>query len=78
MLQLMVDIEQGAIDAVVVYKVDRLTRSLADFAKMLEIFDGRRVSFVRGDPAVQHHDFDGALDPECFALVCPVRTGGNR
>src|SRR5882757_4666127 len=44
--QLMTDIEQGAVDAVVVYKVDRLTRSLADFAKMVEVFDGRGVSFV--------------------------------
>ena len=31
---------------VVVYKVDRLTRSLADFAKMVEVFDARGVSFV--------------------------------
>src|SRR5208337_63655 len=33
-------------DVVVVYKVDRLTRSLADFAKMVELFDARAVSFV--------------------------------
>ena len=36
----------GLIDVVVVYKVDRLTRSLADFAKMVEIFDAQGVSFV--------------------------------
>jgi Resolvase, N terminal domain len=41
------DIKQGSlIDVVVVYKVDRLTRSLADFAKMVEVFDAHRVSFV--------------------------------
>jgi DNA invertase Pin-like site-specific DNA recombinase len=40
------DINQGLIDVVVVYKVDRLTRSLADFAKMVEVFDAHRVSFV--------------------------------
>src|SRR5271170_3440712 len=34
------------IDVVVVYKVDRLTRSLADFAKLVELFDEHRVSFV--------------------------------
>jgi site-specific DNA recombinase len=34
------------IDVIVVYKVDRLTRSLADFAKLVELFDERRVSFV--------------------------------
>src|SRR5216684_4786089 len=43
--RLMADINQGLIDAVVVYKVDRLTRSLADFAKMVEVFDARGVSF---------------------------------
>jgi site-specific DNA recombinase len=39
-------IRQGQIDVVVVYKVDRLTRSLADFAKMVELFDAHSVSFV--------------------------------
>ena len=34
------------IDVVVVYKVDRLTRSLADFAKLVELFDAHEVSFV--------------------------------
>jgi site-specific DNA recombinase len=43
---LLADIGQGLIDAIVVYKVDRLTRSLADFAKMVEIFDAHGVSFV--------------------------------
>jgi len=40
------DIRRGLIDVVVVYKVDRLTRSLADFAKMVEVFDAQGVSFV--------------------------------
>jgi DNA invertase Pin-like site-specific DNA recombinase len=44
--QLMADIDNRLVDAVVVYKVDRLTRSLADFAKMVEVFDARGVSFV--------------------------------
>lgn len=44
--QLLTDIEEGLVDVVVVYKVDRLTRSLSDFAKMVEIFDGHQVSFV--------------------------------
>ena len=43
---LLSDINQGLIDIVVVYKVDRLTRSLSDFAKMVEVFDARGVSFV--------------------------------
>ena len=36
----------GKVDVIVVYKVDRLTRSLADFAKLVELFDQRGVSFV--------------------------------
>src|SRR6202451_2260349 len=44
--RLLADIGSGLIDVVVVYKVDRLTRSLADFAKMVEVFDAQGVSFV--------------------------------
>ena len=44
--RLLTEISEGLIDVVVVYKVDRLTRSLADFAKMVELFDARGVSFV--------------------------------
>ena len=40
------DIQARKIDIVVVYKVDRLTRSLADFAKLVELFEGHGVSFV--------------------------------
>ena len=43
---LLADIREKRIDVVVVYKVDRLTRSLADFAKIVEIFDAQGVSFV--------------------------------
>ena len=44
--QLLADITSGGVDVVVVYKVDRLTRSLTDFAKIVEIFDAQGVSFV--------------------------------
>lgn len=44
--KLMRDIEMGLIDVVVVYKVDRLSRSLSDFAKLIELFDRHNVSFV--------------------------------
>jgi DNA invertase Pin-like site-specific DNA recombinase len=44
--KLLADIEAGRIDVVVVYKIDRLTRSLADFAKLVEAFDAKSVSFV--------------------------------
>ena len=44
--RLLSDVRAGKIDVVVVYKVDHLTRSLSDFAKIVEIFDKRSVSFV--------------------------------
>jgi DNA invertase Pin-like site-specific DNA recombinase len=44
--QLLTDVRAGRIEIVVVYKVDRLTRSLADFARLVEIFDAQGVSFV--------------------------------
>ena len=43
--RLLKDIQAGKIDIVVVYKIDRLSRSLADFAKMVEVFDNHMVSF---------------------------------
>ena len=44
--RLLADIEAGRIDIVVVYKIDRLTRSLTDFARMIDIFERHGVSFV--------------------------------
>jgi site-specific DNA recombinase len=44
--RLMADIEAGRIDCVVVYKVDRLSRSLLDFARMMQAFEQHQVSFV--------------------------------
>ncbi len=44
--RLIADIEAGKVKVIVVYKVDRLTRSLADFAKLVELFDAKGVSFV--------------------------------
>jgi DNA invertase Pin-like site-specific DNA recombinase len=43
--RLLKDIKAGRIDMIVVYKIDRLSRSLADFAKMVEVFDEHKVSF---------------------------------
>jgi len=44
--RLLRDVEAGRIEVVVVYKIDRLTRSLVDFAKLVETFDARSISFV--------------------------------
>lgn len=48
---LLADIQRGLVDIVVVYKVDRLTRALSDFARMVELFDARGVSFVSATQA---------------------------
>ncbi len=44
--RLLADVQQGLVNVIVVYKVDRLTRSLADFAKIVETLDGHGASFV--------------------------------
>src|SRR5260370_4480907 len=44
--RLLADIQEGRIDIIVVYKVDRLTRSLADFARLVEIFDAQCAAVV--------------------------------
>jgi predicted site-specific integrase-resolvase len=46
MKRLMADIEAGKIDTVVVYKIHRLTRSLSDFSRLIEVFERHKVSFV--------------------------------
>ncbi len=43
---MMADIEAGKIDVVVIYKIDRLTRSLTDFSRLIEVFERNKVSFV--------------------------------
>ena len=44
--RLLADVEVGRVDIVVVYKIDRLSRSLMDFAKLVDVFDRRQVTFV--------------------------------
>src|SRR5689334_25046285 len=44
--RLLREVDLGKIDVIVVYKIDRLTRSLADFAKLVEKFDEKSISFV--------------------------------
>ena len=44
--KLLTDVETGKVDCIVVYKVDRLSRSLMDFARIIEVFDKCGVSFV--------------------------------
>src|SRR5258708_15304126 len=44
--RLLTDIEAGKVDVVVVYKIDRLSRSLMDFSRLVEVFDSHKVTFV--------------------------------
>ena len=72
--RLLADVEDGRIDVVVVYKIDRLSRSLSDFAKMVDLFDERGVTFVsvtqqfNTTTSMGH----GAADAEHPAVFCPV------
>ena len=59
--QLLADIEAGRIDAVVCYKVDRLSRSLLDFTKLIEIFDRHEVMFVSVTQPISTADSSGRL-----------------
>jgi hypothetical protein len=73
--RLLADIRAGRVEIVVVYKVDRLTRSLADFARLVEIFDTCAVSL--GDPAIQYHELDGTADPQYAVVLSPGRARGQ-
>jgi site-specific DNA recombinase len=59
--RLLADIEAGGIDCVVVYKVDRLSRSLLDFAQLLAIFDDKKVGFVSTTQHFNTRDAMGRL-----------------
>src|SRR5215203_5480409 len=74
--QLLADIEARLIDVVVVYKVDRLTRSLMDFAKIVEVFDRHGVSFVSVTQTFNTTTSMGrlTLNPP---LLRPVRARGH-
>src|SRR5262249_30879019 len=69
--RLLHDVEQGRIDVVVVYKIDRLTRSLADFAKLVEAFDARSISFVA--VTQQFNTWAGSPSMSC----CPLPSSNG-
>jgi DNA invertase Pin-like site-specific DNA recombinase len=72
LLKLLADVQGRRIDVIVAYNVDRLTRSLADFAKLVELFDKHEVSFVSVTQAFNTTTGMGRLTPR------PVSTGGQR
>ena len=72
--RLLEDVGAGKIDVIVVYKVDRLTRSLADFAKLVELFDSAQCIVCLGYAAVQYHHIHGPADAQCLIVLCPIRA----
>ena len=66
------------IDIVVVYKVDRLTRSLADFAKIVEVFDRHGVTFVSVTQSFNTTTSMGRLTLNVLLVLRPVRARGHR
>ena len=74
--QLLEAVRARKIDIIVVYKVDRLTRSLADFAKLVELFDEYDVSFVSVTQSFNTTTKHGAADPQRPAVLRAVRTRG--
>ena len=59
--RLMQDIEAGEVDAVVIYKIDRLTRSLLDFVRLIELFDRRGIALVSVSQAFDTSDSMGRM-----------------
>ncbi len=76
--RLLADVKARKVQVIVVYKVDRLTRSLADFAKLVELFDAHGVSFVSVTQQFNTTTSMGRLTLERAAFLRPIRAGGHR
>jgi len=74
--KLLAEVRARKVDIVVVYKVDRLTRSLADFAKLIELFDAHL--FRVGDAGVLYQLQHGSAHTQRAVVLCAVRTGADR
>jgi DNA invertase Pin-like site-specific DNA recombinase len=70
--RLLADIAEGTINTVVVYKIDRLTRSLADFARLVELFDTHQVTFVSVTQAFNTTNSMGRLTLNVLLSFAPV------
>ncbi len=68
LVQLLDDVKAGQVDIIVVYKVDRLTRSLADFAKIVEILDENEASFVS---VTQSFNTTNSMGRLTLNVLCP-------
>ena len=75
--RLLADIEDGLVDVVVVYKIDRLSRSLMDFARLVEVFDRNGVTFVSVTQSFNTTTSMGRLTLNILLVLRPVRAGGD-
>ncbi len=71
-------VEAGELDCVVVYKVDRLSRSLLDFTRMLSVFEKHKVSFVAVTQQFNTSTSLGRLTLNILLVVCAIRKGTDR
>ena len=76
--RLLADVEAGRIDVVVVYKVDRLTRSLMDFAKLVDVFERNNVSFVSITQQFNTTTLMGRLTLNILLSFAPFERGYGR
>ena len=76
--RLVAEIEAKRVDIVVVYKIDRLSRSLVRFLQARRVVRAQRRLVRQRHAAVQHVDLDGAADAEHAALLRAVRARGHR
>jgi site-specific DNA recombinase len=75
MRRLLADSVAGRVDCVVVYKVDRLSRSLMDFARVMQVFDRHGVTLVSVTQSFRTNDSMGRLTLNILAVVRTVRAG---
>jgi len=75
--RLLADVEASRIDIIIVYKIDRLSRSLMDFAKLAETFERNTVTFVSVTQSFNTTTSMGKLTLNMLALVCAVRARGD-
>jgi len=73
--RLLADVTAGRVDTIVVYKIDRLTRSLADFAKIVEVLDTRGASFVS---VTQQFNTTTSMGRLTLNILCLLRSSSAR
>ena len=71
------EVDRGEVDQIIVYKIDRLTRSLSDFARIVDRLDAAGAFVCLRDSVLQHCHQHGTSDPEHAAVIRAVRARGD-